>query len=348
MAERTTLEIGGPAWGLASVDSVENLQIALDKARALNRSVYIVGGGSNLVVADEGYAGLIVQFTRKDIRFIERDGEIEVHVAAGCEWDTIVQTVVARGLTGIECLSGIPGWAGAAPVQNIGAYGQEISDAIGLVDVFDLQDDTHYSLTREECGFGYRTSLFKTTAQGRYLITGFTLRLLREERPHIRYDELTRELNLRAQGKAIEPALVRRTVIDIRRTKSMVIDSDDSNRRSAGSFFVNPIVSEETLAAIDRDDLPRYDAGGGRFKLSAAWLIEHAGFAKGYTRGRAGLSTNHTLAVTNRGGASTREVLSLAAELRSGVAQKFGVSLVPEPVFLGFDRSATEVLDALA
>jgi UDP-N-acetylmuramate dehydrogenase len=258
---------------------------------------------------------------------------VEATCGAGEEWDTIVERAVARGLAGIECLSGIPGRVGATPIQNVGAYGQEVAETIARVRAYDLESGRFVEFAAAECGFGYRDSRFKREDRGRYVVTSVTFRLAPGGEPAVRYPELERALG---EGRR-SLAEVREAVIAIRRRKSMVLDPEDPDARSAGSFFVNPVVPDEVadrIAASHADPMPRYAAPGGA-KLSAAWLIERAGLSRGYRNGNAGISSKHTLAIVNRGGATAAEVVALAREVRDRVRDRFGVTLTPEPVFVG-------------
>ena len=263
-------------------------------------------------------------------------------MAAGYDWDELVAWTVAHDLAGLECLSGIPGRCGAAPIQNIGAYGQEIGDVVETVHAVDRRDGQTVDLDAHDCRFAYRDSRFKRDWVDRYVIVGITLRLRPGGPPTVAYAELERRLDEQDGPRSL--ATVRDTVLALRRGKSMVIDPDDENRRSAGSFFTNPIVDDATLDAVlevarRRDperELPRWPIAPGRTKIPAAWLIERSGFARGFAQGRAGLSTRHVLALVNRGGATSQELLDLARAVRDAVDETFGVRLRPEPVPLGF------------
>lgn len=330
LASRTTLEVGGPALHYVDAPSVDAVIEALDRARALELDVTVLGGGSNVLIADAGIAGLVLHPTETTI---ELDGE-RVRATAGVHWDALVERCVAEELAGLECLSGIPGQVGAAPMQNIGAYGREIGESIEAVEVVNRRTLTPTTLTADECRFGYRTSAFKTVWRDEYVITAVHLRLEKNGRPELRYRDLL------ARFASRTPAIheVRRGVLDIRRAKSMVWDRGDPNHRSAGSFFTNPIVSPKIADRVDeitRESVPRYPTAGA-VKLPAAWLIERAGFTKGYQRGRAGISTAHALALINRGDALAAEIAELAREIQSRVLATFEIALKPEPVWLGF------------
>lgn len=345
-SQLTTLEVGGPARYLARAESVAQLRQLLDFAGDRALPVYLLGEGSNLLVSDEGFPGLVLRFAEDEIEVLEDDGrEVLLRVGSGRSWDSLVAYAVQRDLAGIECLSGIPGLVGAAPMQNIGAYGQEVAETIEHVDVVDRADGKVHRFTAAECGFGYRQSRFKGEWAGRYVVTHVVLRLVRGGAPAVRYGDLL------GRFASSRPRLseVRDEVLAVRRSKSMVRDPDDPNRRSAGSFFMNPIVTSAQADDVARrsgqQSMPRYPAGEeGSVKLSAAWLIERAGFDKGFSQGRAGLSSRHVLALINRGGARAEEIVTLAGLVRRGVRERFGVDLHPEPNFLGFDRSVDELL----
>jgi len=347
LAGLSTLNIGGPARYYVRGESADAVAEAARWASEQELPLLVLGGGSNLVVSDDGFPGLVLHVLVRGVHAAPSDGSVEVTAGAGEPWDPLVERAVAEGWAGVECLSGIPGLVGATPMQNVGAYGQDVSETIVRVRVLDLRTGAVSDLTREECRFGYRDSRFKREDRGRFVILAVTYRLRPGGAPAVRYADLERHLP--AQGGA-GPSLadVRRAVIDVRRRKSMVIDPGDPNRRSVGSFFMNPVVSaaeaerieaavhrDGTLAANDR--MPAYPAADGRTKLSAAWLIERAGLRRGYRRGNAGISTNHTLAIVNCGGATAQEVVGLAREIRDRVRDRFGLTLVPEPVFVNLE-----------
>ena len=357
LASRTTLGVGGPArYHLVGVDVAS---IADAHAWALRRAlpVAFVGGGSNLLVADDGFDGLVVEIAIRGRRVMaRRANEIELEIAAGEPWSDVVDHAVAEGWAGIECLAGIPGRAGAAPIQNIGAYGQEVGEVVRAVHVLDPISGRTDVIGRDACAFGYRTSRFKNAFRGSgpsAAITGLLLALRPGGRPTVRYAELERVLRSSGGG---EPDLARVSdaVLDLRRQKSMVYEPDharsDPNRRSAGSFFLNPVVDTATadaIAVLTTPEMPRWPVGPYRVKLSAAWLIEQAGFRRGHTVGRVGQSSNHALAIINLGGASAGEVVDFAARIRRDVRSRFGIALEPEPVFLGFGAPSAAVLDGI-
>lgn len=335
LAELTTLRLGGPATRYVPAADADALVAAVAEADAAGEPVLLVGGGSNLVVADEGFAGTVVHLVGGGVQVDGGSGGVvSVTVAAGESWDAFVARAAAEGWVGIEALSGIPGTAGATPVQNVGAYGQEVAQTIASVRVWDRVLKGHRTFTAEECRFAYRHSRFKADP-GRHLVLDVTF----EFHPGalsapVAYAELARTLGVE-QGERAPLAEVREAVLGLRRGKGMVLDPDDHDTWSAGSFFTNPIVAPAQVP----DGAPSYPQPDGSVKTSAAWLIDHAGFGKGYGIDRPGarvsLSTKHTLALTNRGGASTVELLDLAREVRDGVAARFGIALVNEPVLVG-------------
>lgn len=337
LAPLTTIGIGGPARYFFSASSVDELREALGWAASCEKPIFILGGGSNLLISDEGFPGVVVQIALRGITVESEDERVVmVKVAAGEPWDEFVGHAVARGWGGIECLSGIPGSTGATPIQNVGAYGQDVSETLVRVEVLDRASGTVRWFTNEECGFGYRASLFKNVERDRYVVLSVTFRLAKGGAASIRYPELQRYLDEQGIDVRDLPA-VRDAVIAIRRRKGMVVDPADPDSRSDGSFFMNPIVSREEYArfAGRAPDAPAFPAGDD-MKLSAAWLIEHAGFGKGFTHGNVGLSSKHTLAVINHGGGTAAEVLELVRMIQSGVRERFGIEIHPEPNFIGF------------
>ncbi len=335
LADLTTLHLGGPARDVARTETEAEL---VDLVRSLDGAgtpVLLVGGGSNLVVADEGFPGTVVLVgTRRIDKRTAGDGTLELTLAAGEPWDDVVAGTVDGGYGQLAALSGIPGLAGATPIQNVGAYGQEVSAVVRSVRVLDRRSGEVGELGAAECGFGYRHSRFK--ADPRFVVLAVTVHLTKGPQP-VRYAELARTLGVPV-GAGAPPEQVRAAVLGLRRAKGMVIDPDvpDPDTRSAGSFFTNPVLPADAsaLAALPAD-APRYPAPAGCVKVSAAWLIERAGFGKGYGHGDARISTRHTLALTNRGEASTAELLALAGEIVAGVRDRFGITLTPEPVLVG-------------
>jgi UDP-N-acetylmuramate dehydrogenase len=340
LAPFTTIGIGGPARWYVRATSVDEILAALRRASDDDLPVFVLGGGSNLLIADEGFPGLVIHADLRGITLESEDSDVMVNVAAGEPWDSFVAHAVTRGWAGIECLSGIPGSTGATPIQNVGAYGQEVSETIVRVEAIDRTTGTVVWLTNGECAFGYRSSLFKNVEPRRYVVVSVTFRLERNGAAAIRYPELARQI----EEGGIRPndlRGVRATVIAIRKRKGMVIDPNDPDSRSDGSFFMNPVLSKaeyEVFAGV-APDAPHFPAGES-VKLSAAWLIERAGFERGYVHGNVGLSTKHTLAIINRGGGTAREVVELVAEIRLAVQAKFGIELHPEPNFIGFGQDS--------
>jgi UDP-N-acetylmuramate dehydrogenase len=309
---------------------------AVREADAAGTPLLLLAGGSNVVIADSGFDGLVLRIATRGIERRAEDGRVRLSVAAGESWDELVAGAVADGLVGVECLAGIPGSVGATPIQNVGAYGQEVAETIVAVRVLDRRTGEVARLAPDECGFGYRTSAFKRRPGERVVLgVDFVLRRGGESAP-VRYGELARALGVELGASAPAPD-VREAVLALRRGKGMVIDPDDPDSVSAGSFFTNPILEAEAFAALERragERPPAFAEPDGRVKTSAAWLVEHAGFHRGYGDGRAGISSKHTLALVNRGGASTAELVALAREIATGVERAFGVALVPEPVFV--------------
>ncbi|MBV9451387.1 MAG: UDP-N-acetylmuramate dehydrogenase [Streptosporangiaceae bacterium] len=337
LADYTTLGLGGPARSFVTATTSEELVEAVRTGG--DEPLLILGGGSNVVVADQGFPGLVIHVATRGFTV---DGN-RVTVAAGEGWDSVVERTVAAGLAGLECLSGIPGLAGATPIQNVGAYGQEVSDTIAGVRVFDREKDETLFLTNDMCDFSYRTSIFRGVPGGRppgpaqwgndrYVVLEVVFDLATRPGP-VRYAELAASLGVEV-GECAAGTAVRSSVLNLRRRKGMVIDPADPDTRSAGSFFTNPIVAAEVVP----EGAPRFAAGEGRVKVPAAWLIEQAGFGKGYA-GPDGvrISSKHTLALVTGAGATTASLISLAREIRDGVRDRFGVELRPEPVLVGVE-----------
>ena len=339
LASRTTLGVGGPARWLVKARDEATLLDALDWAAARGVTVRVLGGGSNVVVADAGVDALVLQVALRGVETRETDGAVEVTAAAGELWDDLVRQTVERGWGGLECLSGIPGLVGATPIQNVGAYGQDVSQTIVGLRAVDRRSRRPITLSAAECRFGYRDSLFRSVEPDRYVVVAVTYRLARGGAPAVRYAELARHL----EGRGLAaPTLgeARESVLAIRRAKSMVLEPGDENRRSCGSFFVNPVVAAGEAARIAAvaapgGGMPQWPEPDGRVKLSAAWLIERAGFTRGERTGPVGLSTRHTLAIVCHEGARAADVAAFARRVRRGVAERFGVRLSPEPVFWG-------------
>lgn len=343
LAPFTTLGVGGPARYFSEITDASALAEGVAWARRRGLPLFVLGGGSNVVISDSGFPGLVLRMNIRGVDARREGGHVLIKAGAGEDWDELVAASVADGLAGFECLSGIPGKVGATPVQNVGAYGQETSETLVSVEAYDLATDRLVEVRASECEFGYRASRFKHRDRGRFIITGVTYRLIESGPPAIRYSELRRYLDERGAG---EPSLAetRRAVLTLRARKAMVIDPRDPDSRSVGSFFVNPVVSAGEFERIrerareltgDADAMPSFPAPGGHVKLSAAWLIERAGFPRGVVRGNVGTSTKHALAIINRGGGTAREIIELAREIEAGVRETFNVTLAPEPVFVG-------------
>ena len=326
LAPLTTMGLGGPARYLAECTSLDAMRACLTWAAAEGLPVQVLGGGSNVLFADAGYSGLVLKVGLCGMAF----NGATVEVAAGEDWDGFVRCCVERGLAGVECLSGIPGSVGATPIQNVGAYGQEVKETIAQVRALDRQTLEEIAFAPAECGFAYRQSRFKGADRDRFIVTSVTYRLDASGQPQIRYPELSRYVNDAHPTLAI----VRDAVLGLRRGKSMVIDPQDPNARSVGSFFLNPVIAAGAFAALkDRyPNVPHFPDPAG-VKVPAAWLVEQAGFHKGLQRGKVGISERHALALVNRGG-TTREILALAGEIRDAVEQTFGIGLEREPVLV--------------
>jgi UDP-N-acetylmuramate dehydrogenase len=334
LAELTTLRLGGPARRLVSVASEAELVEAVRSLDAAGEPLLVLAGGSNVVIADAGFDGTVVHVRTRGVR---REGRT-VEVAAGEPWDDVVAGAVADGLAGIEALSGIPGSAGATPIQNVGAYGQEVARTVRAVRVLDRRSGRVVELDPAACAFRYRHSAFKGRDDRIVLAVRFELADAGGLGEPVAYGELARALDV-AVGERAPLADVRAAVLALRRGKGMVVDPADPDSVSAGSFFTNPILDPDAFAALAArvapERPPAFPEPDGRVKTSAAWLIERAGFRRGLTRGRVGISSKHTLALVNRGGATTAELVALAREVAAGVHARFGVALVPEPVFVG-------------
>jgi UDP-N-acetylmuramate dehydrogenase len=336
MAPLTTLRLGGLARRMVDLERRVDVAAAVRESADRAEPLFVLGGGSNVVVGDEGFPGLVARMRLEGIHVRREGPRVVVDVAAGEDWDALVDRAVAEGWSGLECLSGIPGLVGATPIQNVGAYGREVSQMLTRVHAFDRSRGAHAALDPSECAFGYRTSIFK--GKHRWIVTGIELTLdVSPESAPIRYDELARALSV-VPGARAPASRVRETVLALRRTKGMVVDPDDPESVSAGSFFVNPVLDRSALAELEaRAGVrpPCFDDGHERFKVAAAWLVERAGFSKGWGQGTVGVSRKHALALVNRGGATTRELLALATEIRAGVWARLGVRLSPEPVLVG-------------
>jgi UDP-N-acetylmuramate dehydrogenase len=344
LADYTTLGLGGPAKTFVSTSAEADLVAQVRAADAAREPVLLIGGGSNLVISDAGFPGTVIHINCRGLAYAQAgEDAVEVTVAAGEDWDDVVAAAVADGLAGLETLSGIPGRAGATPIQNVGAYGREVAEVVTRVRVYDRQQDQIRIIPNEGCSFAYRTSLFKA-AGPRYVVLAVTFRLAAQPvSMPVKYAELAAELGV-AAGERAGVSDVRAAVLKIRARKGMVLSPGDPDTRSAGSFFTNPIISVEQFARVEATaanrgiagPVPKYEAGEGLVKVSAAWLIERSGFAKGYgAPAPARVSSKHTLALTNTGNATTADLVALAREIVEGVQATFDVTLAPEPTLIG-------------
>ena len=334
LAGLTTLRLGGPARRVLTAKTDEEVVEAVRTADAAGEPLLVLGGGSNQVAPDEGFEGTVLRVSTHGLAEAPQ-AEHALLVEAGVDWDHVVALAVQEGYAGIEALSGIPGEVGAAPIQNIGAYGQDLAQTVAWVRALDRSTGDVVVLDNAACRFTYRHSVFKGTDRYVVLAVALALQHSRDGAP-VRYAELARTLGVEV-GDRVPSAQVRAAVLELRRGKGMVLDPDDHDTWSAGSFFTNPVLPADEAARLLPDDAPRWPEGDGGVKASAAWLIERSGFGKGYGTGPARISTKHTLALTNRGGATTADLLALAREVRDGVRDRFGITLVNEPVILGVE-----------
>jgi UDP-N-acetylmuramate dehydrogenase len=349
LAAHTSLGLGGPAQFFARLASAAELPDALAWAKARGLPVSLLGGGSNLVVADAGVPGLVLQLELRGRAIVQEGERVEVTVGAGESWDAFVAYCIERDWAGLECLSGIPGRVGATPIQNVGAYGQEVADCLLAVDAYDCSAERRVRLSASDCAFGYRSSRFKHVDVGRFIVLGATFQLRQGGSPCLDYPEIAAQLAAMPSAVA-NLSSARQAVLATRRRKSMVLDPVDENGRSCGSFFLNPQLEagafEELCARLPAPP-PSFSLAGGGFKVPAAWLIERAGFQRGQRWGPVGISTRHTLALVCHAGATSAQLLEVAHRVRDGVAEALGVWLNPEPTFLGFAAELGE-LPALA
>jgi len=336
LAAYTTLKVGGDARYFAEAASDDDVIDAVGWARARGLPVFVLGGGSNLLVSDTGFHGLVLHMSIAGIEVRDHDGKRIFSVGAGVEWDTFVVRAVKDNCAGVECLSGIPGSVGGTPIQNVGAYGQDVSETIVRVCAVDAMTLEPVGFDKSECGFSYRQSRFNGGEAGRYIVTRVDYALQPGGAPKIAYADLKRHF---AEYAAPALSKVREAVLAIRRAKGMVLDEEDADSRSAGSFFKNPVVSiaeYERIAATSALPVPHFEASPGDVKLAAAWLIEQAGIGKGFALGPVAISSKHTLALVNRGGATASDVLRMKDLVQRRVRERFAVELLPEPVMLGF------------
>lgn len=340
LASLTTLKVGGSARFFARAENEEQVAEAVRFSQSRRLPLFVLGGGSNVVISDAGWNGLVLNIGIGGLDQRPNGPKIYFAVGAGFQWDEFVAESVNQDCAGIECLSGIPGSIGGTPVQNVGAYGQEVSDSIVSAVVFDLAENRVLDLSAEDCGFAYRSSIFNSSARGRYIILRVTYALQAGGKPVLRYADLQKYF----AGSDGPPSLqqVRQAVRSIRAAKGMLIVPGDRDSCSAGSFFKNPVVSMEARAELLRRaaarnlEVPSYPALEQQHKIPAAWLVEHSGFSKGYVRGNVGISSKHALAIVNSGGASAKEIVALKNEIQTGVEREWGIQLEPEPVMVGF------------
>jgi UDP-N-acetylmuramate dehydrogenase len=340
LAPLTTFKVGGPARFFIEAITTEDAREAVDFAHSKNLPLFVLGGGSNLVVSDKGWPGLVLKIGIPGIREVSKSNGTLFEVGAGEEWDKFVGHAVGKKYAGVECLSGIPGSVGGTPVQNVGAYGQEVAETIDSVQALEVETLKIKEIAKQDCGFSYRTSIFNSTQRGRYIILKTTYSLRLNGAPKIEYADLKKYF----AGWSEKPTLAdaRDAVRKIRASKGMLITPDDPDCQSAGSFFKNPILSAEQhdelirRAAIKGLQVPSYPALETQKKVSAAWLVEHSGFSRGFIAGRAGISRKHALAIVNRDNATAADIIALKEEIQSRVKDIWGVRLEPEPVMVGF------------
>ena len=340
LAPLTTFKVGGPARYLVHATTADEVIEAIQFSHSKNLPLFVLGGGSNLVISDKGWPGLVLQIGIQGIEENSRDGKTLFEVGAGMEWDKFVGHAVGKKFAGIECLSGIPGSVGGTPVQNVGAYGQEVAETIDSVQALEVETLQARKIEKQECGFSYRTSIFNSTQRGRYIILKTTYLLRPNDTPKIEYADLKKYF----AGWHEQPTLsdTRDAVRKIRASKGMLITPGDPDCQSAGSFFKNPILSAEQHdellrhAALKGLQVPSYPALETQKKVSAAWLVEHSGFSRGFIVGRAGISRKHALAIVNRDNATAADIIALKEEIQSRVKEIWGVRLEPEPVMVGF------------
>lgn len=340
LAPLTTLQVGGPAMYFVEAMSADEVREAVRFAKEHDAPLFVLGGGSNLVVSDRGWPGMVLRVSIPGIQHQHGHQVAYFEVGAGEVWDDFVAAVVSHHCAGIECLSGIPGSVGGTPVQNVGAYGQEVAETIESLQALDRKTGEQVEFSNQECGFRYRASIFNTTERARYIILSVRYALKPHGEPHLAYADLKKYF-ANHQGAATL-AETREAVRQIRASKSMLITPGDPDSRSAGSFFKNPVLMAEQFAELERRaterglKIPSYPALEAQRKVSAAWLVENSGLAKGYALGHAGISSKHALALVNRGGATAAEIVALKDQIQEKVAAGWGVRLEPEPVFVGF------------
>jgi UDP-N-acetylmuramate dehydrogenase len=340
LAPLTTLKVGGTSRYFIEAETISEVSQAVEFSRSKNLSLFVLGGGSNLVISDAGWPGLVLKIGITGINHRHGHDEVVFEAGAGEDWDKFVGFVVAHNCAGIECLSGIPGSVGGTPVQNVGAYGQEVANTMESVLALDLRDGQLHELCNQACGFSYRTSIFNTTERGRYIILQVNYALKHGGEAYVAYADLKRYF----AGWSEKPSLAntRDAVRKIRSGKGMLLTAGDEDCRSAGSFFKNPILSPEQYQALTSRasgknlQIPSYPALDAQKKVSAAWLVEHSGFSRGYGNGSVGISRKHALAIVNRGNATASEIVAFKEVIQQRVQDIWGVFLEPEPVFVGF------------
>ena len=345
LAPYTTLGIGGPARFMVCAKTEAHVLDALQFARARGCPVFVLGGGSNILVSDSGFPGLVIKIEIQGIENADAAVSGRLSAAAGVEWDAFVQRCVALNLAGVECLSGIPGTVGASPVQSIAAYGEDIREVLTQIRALDRNSLQLVEFSNADCRFAYRTSIFNTTRRDRFVILRVDFALRPNGPPCLLYPDLKQRFVESKQPPGI--CEVRDAVLDIRCAKSMVLSENDPDSKSAGSFFKNPVLDQESFSVLegraraagllrDSESIPFFRTGPTHKKVPAAWLIEHAGFVKGYAHKNAGISGKHALALINRGGATAQDILELMHLIQDRVQKAFGVELLPEPLFVGF------------
>lgn len=339
LAPLTTLQVGGPARWFALAQNEGDVRSAVEFASEQKAPLFVLGGGSNLVIADSGFSGVVLKIALHGIEEHNSGDKRTFHAAAGEDWDGFVAHAVAQDCAGIECLSGIPGTVGGTPVQNVGAYGQEVAETVTSIRVLDSTTGEVRDISPSDAGFTYRSSIFNTAQRGRYIVLRVSYALTPGAPPKIEYADLKRHFDGKAAPTLAE---TREAVRHIRMSKAMLLAPGDEDSRSAGSFFKNPIISPTEYARIAGIVAarglkpPSYPAADGKVKIAAAWLVEQSGFEKGYTRGPAAISRRHALAIVNRGGATAADIVALKDEIQKRVFDTFGLQLQPEPVFVGF------------
>lgn len=340
LAPLTTLQVGGPARYFIEASDAGEVRAGIEFARSKNAPLFVLGGGSNLVVSDQGWPGVVLKVAIQGINHRHGHGTAYFDVGAGEDWDGFVGATVTHNCAGIECLSGIPGSVGGTPVQNVGAYGQEVSQTIDSLVAIDVATGEEAEFEKDECGFAYRTSVFNTSARGKYVILHVTYALRHDGPPSLAYADLKKYFANREHPATL--TAVREAVRQIRASKSMLLTPGDEDCRSAGSFFKNPVLTPAQFDELKRRaaarnlEVPSYPALEAQKKVSAAWLVEHSGFSKGYQRGRVGLSRKHALAIVNRNGATAAEIVELKHEIQRRVREEWGILLEVEPVMVGF------------